>query len=82
MITVLRSHGLEFAIYIHDHPPPHVHVYGDGVAKIVLAGREGKPQVVYAKGMKDGDLRKALAVVEEHKRPLLDYWSEIHGGRY
>jgi hypothetical protein len=79
MITVLQAAGLSFAIYQHDHPPPHVHVYGDGVAKIAIVGRTGRSEVIYAKGMKDGDVRKALRVVDEHQTVLIQYWSELHG---
>jgi hypothetical protein len=68
------------AIYANDHPPPHVHVYGDGVAKIILAGRGGAPELVYAKRMKDAELHRALKLVGEHRMELLDRWREIHGG--
>jgi len=34
MVTVLRQFGLRFVIYTADHEPPHVHVYGDGEARI------------------------------------------------
>ena len=79
MITVLRSQGLEFAIYTDDHPPPHVHVYGGGKAKIALVGRNGRPELLRASGLKDGDIRKAMRVVVEHREELLQMWSEIHG---
>ncbi len=37
MVTVLRAHGLRVVIYANDHRPAHVHVFGDGEAKIVSA---------------------------------------------
>ena len=55
MLTVLRASGLEFAIYVDDHPPPHVHVYGDGKAKIALVGRDGRPELLRASGFKGND---------------------------
>lgn len=79
MITVLRAAGLEFAIYTADHPPPHVHVYGDGKAKIVLAGRDGRPELLWVTGLKDGDIRKAMKAVADHRDELLELWREIHG---
>ena len=79
MITVLRASGLEFAIYTDDHPPPHVHVYGDGKAKFFLAGRKGTPELWRSSGFKSGDLRKALMIITEHRDELLDIWTEIHG---
>jgi hypothetical protein len=79
MITVLRSRGLLFAIYLADHDPPHVHVYGDGFAKILLVGRNGKPAMLEDKGMKAGDLRKALIIVQEHQAEFLERWRQMHG---
>jgi hypothetical protein len=78
MITVLRSRGLQFAIYLVDHPPPHVHVYGDGEAKIILIGRDGRPQLVFARRMKNTELRQALSLAKEHQSELLARWREIH----
>lgn len=81
MITVLRSQGLQIAIYKDDHDPPHVHVYCGGKAKIVLVGGDGRPELVKASAMTRGEIRKALRLVTEHRNPLLQVWSEIHGGR-
>jgi len=36
MVTVLRAEGLRVVIYSNDHKPSHVHVFGDGEAKINL----------------------------------------------
>ena len=79
MITVLRTSGLSVAIYSFDHDPPHVHVIGDGVVKILLAGSDGAPQIVYAKNMTKADQRKALAAVREARTELLAQWRRIHG---
>jgi hypothetical protein len=43
MIAVQRAYGLQFAIYADDHAPPHVHVYGNGQAKIGLVGANACP---------------------------------------
>jgi hypothetical protein len=79
MITVLRAHGLQFAIYKDDHAPPHVHVYGDGQAKILLVGESGMPQLARAGTMKKSDLRRAMKAVLQNRERLLMIWSEIHG---
>ncbi len=34
MVTLLRQHGMRFVIYTADHEPPHVHVVGEGEARI------------------------------------------------
>ena len=46
MVTVYRSQGLRAVIFLDDHEPAHVHVFGDGQAKINLLGKEGKPELV------------------------------------
>jgi len=77
MITILRAYGLRVVIYQFDHPPPHVHVAGDGEVKIeLLAG--GKPRVLNVRGMKAGDVRKALEAVASNQDMLLQMWSELH----
>ncbi|HEY9058471.1 MAG TPA: DUF4160 domain-containing protein [Aurantimonas sp.] len=77
MVTVLRSLGLRVVIYLNDHEPAHVHVYGDGQARIDLAG--ARPAVIEQRRMTKGELRKALALVAEHQAALLRRWEEIHG---
>ena len=48
MVTVLRAHGLRVVIFVNDHQPAHVHVFGDGEAKINLHGSDGAPALVWA----------------------------------
>ncbi len=79
MISVLRSHGFRFVIYSNDHQPAHVHVIGRGEAKINLAGEDGRPELVWAKGMSRADIRLAYGLVEEHRLKLLAKWIEMHG---
>lgn len=79
MIVLLREAGLRIVIYVDDHPPPHVHVLGDGEAKVRLVGPDGRPQIVDVNGMKEGDLRKALRAIAEAQAELLEEWSKIHG---
>lgn len=78
MVTVLRSAGLRFSIFTDDHEPIHVHVFGDGEAKINLAGQHGS-ELVWARGMKRSDVRLAMRLVGEHRGMLLARWEEIHG---
>jgi hypothetical protein len=76
MITVIREAGLRVVIFTNDHDPAHVHVFGDGQAKINLLG---SPELVWAEGMTRGEVRKAMDVVAEHQALLLAKWREIHG---
>jgi len=78
MVTVLRAHGLSIVIFVDDHEPAHVHVFGDGHAKVNLAGPGGAPQLVWAVDMKRNDVRRAMQIVTEHQEALLARWRAIH----
>jgi hypothetical protein len=77
MITVLRAAGLRVAIYPNDHEPAHVHVIGDGDAKIDLTGPDG-PRFVWINRMSRGEAKRAFALVRDNRALLLTRWREIH----
>ena len=79
MVTVHRQAGLRFVIFADDHEPAHVHVIGDGNAKIDLTGPDGKPELGTNDGFKAGDLRKAMRIVAEQRTWLLEKWNDYHG---
>lgn len=79
MVTVYRAHGLRVVIFTDDHEPAHVHVFGDGEAKINLTGAEGAPELLSAVGMTRADLRRTMRIVKAQQAMLLKRWSEIHG---
>jgi hypothetical protein len=79
MVTVLRAHGLRVVIYVNDHDPAHVHVFGDGEAKINLIGVGGSPMLIWADGMSRGEVSRALRIVTEYQADQLARWEEIHG---
>jgi hypothetical protein len=79
LITILRSGAFRIVIFVDDHQPAHVHVYGDGEAKINLTGQNGSPELVWVVGMKRSEIRRAMALVLENRDALLARWKEIHG---
>jgi hypothetical protein len=79
MVTVYRAHGLRAVIFLDDHEPAHVHVFGDGQAKINLLGQDGAPELVWAEGMKHSEVRRAMEIITERQAELLMRWREIHG---
>lgn len=79
MVTVLRAEGLRVVIFVDDHHPAHVHVFGDGQAKINLAGAGETPELVWAEGMTRGEVRRAMRVVAEAQMALLARWESIDG---
>lgn len=79
MATVYRSGGLRVITFVDDHEPAHVHVFGDGHAKINLAITASAPELVWSIGMNRGEIRRAMRLVAEHRDVLLVRWREIHG---
>ena len=79
MVVVHREAGLRFVIFKDDHEPAHVHVLGDGDAKIRLFGNDGLPTVEEAKRMKRPVLKRAKNIVKEQQFMLMNRWKEIHG---
>jgi hypothetical protein len=79
LVTVIRSSGFRIVIFVDDHEPAHVHVYGDGEAKINLSGPDGLPELIWAAGMKRSEVRRSMAIVLENRDALLARWKEIHG---
>lgn len=79
MVTVLRADGLRVVIYVNDHRPAHVHVFGDGEAKINLIGTQGAPNLVWADNMTRDEVRRAMRVVAGQLAFLLQRWEDIHG---
>jgi hypothetical protein len=79
MVTVFRAHGLRVVIFVDDHSPAHVHVFGDGQAKINLLGVDGAPDLVWTDDMTRGEIRRAVRIVVEQQARLLARWEDIHG---
>jgi hypothetical protein len=79
MVTIFREYGLRFVIFIDDHGPPHVHVFGDGIAKIELGTNRDEVCVVDAEGMKTSVTRKAKRIVADRWDELMMKWKEFHG---
>lgn len=79
MVTVLRVNGLRVMIFSDDHEPAHVHVFGDGQAKINLCDTKSGPELIWAEGMTRSEVRRAMRMVLEHQEMLLSRWRDMHG---
>jgi hypothetical protein len=75
----MRAEGLRVVIYLNDHMPAHVHVFGNGEAKINLLGPGGTPDLVWADAMTRSEVRRAVRLVVAHQAVLLQHWERIHG---
>lgn len=68
MVTVFRQHGMRFVIYSDDREPAHVHVFGDGEARIDIV-----TMTVMTQGrMSDRDVRRAMDVIAENRAYFLE----------
>ncbi len=79
MVTVLRAEGLRVVIVVDDHHLAHVHVFGEGQAKVDLPSPDGTPRLVWTDGMTRGEVRRAMRVVTEQQALPLARWEKIHG---
>ncbi len=79
MVTVPRANGLHVVIYLNNHQPAHVHVFGDGEAKVNLAGSGGAPDLVWADGMTRAEVCRAKRLVAGRQAFLLQPWEDGHG---
>jgi Domain of unknown function (DUF4160) len=77
--VVSREHGLHFIIYVDDHEPAHVHVRGDGEAKIELGNERIAPKLVFSTRFSNADLRRAMRVVGARTEEFLQDWKKFHG---
>jgi len=81
VVVVHRAHGFRFVIYTLDHEPAHIHITGDGQAKVNLLGPDGAPVVIYSIGIRRSALRRPIAEVVERQDIFLREWERIHGRR-
>jgi hypothetical protein len=72
--------GCGSIIYLDDHEPAHVHVVGDGEARIAITGADGFPRMLSAIGMKASVKRKAMDEVLANQRELLAAWRRLQAG--
>jgi hypothetical protein len=81
MVTIRTIGPYRVFFYSNEHEPEHVHVErDDGEAKIELfTGANGKPQVIYAVGMKKSDIRRAKKIVAENRTEFLEAWRAYFG---
>ena len=78
-VIIFQAHGLRVVIYLDDHEPAHVPVFGDGHAKINLIGPGDGPELVWVEGMKRAEVRQAVRLVAERRDDFLARWREVHG---
>lgn len=77
MPTVLRERGFRFMIYIDDHPPAHVHVFGGG-NEVVIEFDEAIRIRDY-RGFNNRELALVKLLVRDNLETLRNEWRRIHG---
>lgn len=80
MPTVLRFDGLRVAIYLNDHRPAHVHVFGHGrEAVFILNCPDGPAGLQPSFGFTGPALRTIEAQLTRAVARLCEAWETIHG---
>ena len=77
MVVVHRAFGFRFVMFINDHSPPHVHIFGHGGEAKIILQREG-PELDWFVGISRGDSRRIMQEVSRERVRLLEKWREIH----
>lgn len=76
MPTIFEIFGLRFFFFSDDHNPIHVHVIkGDDDAKIEI---EPEIKLVYNRGLKAQDVKRALNLAKMYKDEIVKVWKEYH----
>jgi hypothetical protein len=75
--TELTVQGVAVVINTRDHPPAHVHCRIGGAWVVVTL----EPEVAERtrKGMREVDVKRAIAVVRANRGRLFRAWRAIHG---
>jgi hypothetical protein len=79
MVTIHREAGLRFVIFTDDHEPAHVHVFGEGSAKIDLGSEGSAPSLVWNVGMKAVTFARPCGLSFASRKCSWRKWREIHG---
>jgi hypothetical protein len=80
MPEVLREDGYIIKIWFNDHPPKHVHVFkSNGECIIELKDQNNFPMLVKFQGMNRKEVTKALKLVNNYQKTLIEKWQAIHG---
>lgn len=80
MPEVLREDGYIIKIWFNDHPPKHVHVFkSNGECVIELKDQNNFPMLVKFQGMNRKEVTKALKLVNNYQKTLIEKWQAIHG---
>lgn len=76
MPTIFEIFGLRFFFFSDDHAPIHVHVVkGENDAKIQI---EPQVKLVYNRGLKAKDLKRALELAKMYKEDIVEVWNRYH----
>jgi hypothetical protein len=77
--TVLRIDGLRVMMFPNDHPPPHVHVFGNGgEAQFYLNCPLGPPTLRDRYRLSKSEVNRIGIALQPHIPQLCAIWEEIH----
>ena len=76
MGTVLQQNGFNFKINTDDHEPAHVHIWYQG--RVLVVNFLDVVIIRNNYGFNRNEARRAVSIVEENQKLLLEKWKEIH----
>ena len=78
MVTVHRAYGFRFVMFVNDHDPPHVHVFGQGgEARIILQSPDGL-RLDWVASISRADMRKIMLEARGERPRLIEMWKKLH----
>lgn len=77
MPNIFTKNGFRIVIYPNDHEPIHVHIHKAG-SEIRINVLNLKPMSVKG-SIGNRDIKKALKLVEEQQKLIIEKWCEING---
>lgn len=78
MPTLFDISGIRIAFFLRDHEPVHVHIECSGHRAKIQVVPEIK--VLQNNGIKEADLKRAVAIVAEKREAIIAAWAMAFGG--
>jgi hypothetical protein len=79
LATLFRIGGYRIVVYSNDHRPPHVHVVGEGHARLELGKTADDVRLTEQDGVSPRDLRRIVREIIARHSECLAGWRKYHG---
>jgi hypothetical protein len=79
MPTLFQWGEFRVILFVHDHPPPHVHVVDDAYAKVAIGRVAGDVRLTDVRNIAPRIIRAIVKEISVRRSTICDAWSSIHG---